>query len=54
MSQRYIAANEQESIYKLSFVWTGKVDRSRFNKIFLLISYGSGNLVIIILHFERI
>ena len=54
MSQRYIAANEQESIYKLSFVWTEKVDRSRFNKIFLLISNGSGNLVIIILHFERI
>jgi len=30
------------------------VDRSRFNKFFLLISNGSGNLVIIILHFERI
>jgi len=30
------------------------VDISRFNKIFLLISNGSGNLVVIIPHFERI
>jgi hypothetical protein len=47
MWQRYIAGNEQESIYPLSFVWLARVDALRFNKIFLLISNGSGNLVII-------